>query len=386
MSLYYFDHAASAPRRDEVLAAMTPYLQGVVGNPSGTHRAARASRRAIEEAREEIATFVGVAPGGVIFTAGGTESCHLAVTGVVRRFRRVVGPAEIVISPVEHHAVLETAETMARDHDDVVLHQLRVDGDGVVALDSLDAVLNERTALVSVMVANNETGVEQPVRAVGDAVRSRAPQAVSHTDAVAAAPWLDLADVTASSDLVSICAHKMGGPVNAGALLVRRSVQFDPVVAGGGQERGYRGGTVDVAAAVGLAAAVRLCASERVALVAATRVRQRTLESALRAVPGLLVTAPSARRLPGHVHVTVEGVASDEMLFLLDQENVCASAASSCSSGAGVASHVLAAMGVPAGRARGAVRFTMGPETTDDDVTALIAIFSSVVAKLRANP
>jgi cysteine desulfurase len=174
--------------------------------------------------------------------------------------------------------------------------------------------------------------------------------------------------------------------VNAGALLVRRSVQFDPVVAGGGQERGYRGGTVDVAAAVGLAAAVRLCASERVALVAATRVRQRTLESALRAVPGLLVTAPSARRLPGHVHVTVEGVASDEMLFLLDQANVCASAASSCSSGAGVASHVLAAMGVPAGRARGAVRFTMGPETTDDDVTALIAIFSSVVAKLRANP
>ena len=216
-----------------------------------------------------------------------------------------------------------------------------------------------------------------------DAVRSRAPHAVTHTDAIAAAPWLDLVAVTASTDLVSICAHKMGGPVNAGALLLRRAVELDAVVSGGGQERGRRGGTVDVAAAVGLAAAVRVCTAERDDAVVATRARQQRLTAALAAIEGVTVTAPHARRLPGHVHVTVDGLASDEMLFVLDQAGVCASAASSCASGAGTASHVLAAMGVPLARARGAVRFTIGMDTTDAEVTDVIGIFAAMVRQLR---
>ncbi len=383
MTLYYFDHAASAPRREEVFAAMEPYLHGVVGNPSGTHQAARASRRAIEEAREEVASFVGVTPGGVIFTGGGTESCHLALSGVVRHARRAGQPVEIVTSPIEHHAVLETAEALAREDEGVSVRVVPVDADGVVDLGVLDALLNERTALCSVMTANNETGVIEPVNDVGDLAAAHSPRVVTHTDAVAAAPWLDLATVTASVDLVSICAHKLGGPVNAGALLVRRPVDFDPVVSGGGQERGRRGGTVDVAAAVGLAAAVRLSALERIENVRQTAALQARLEACVGALDGVRVTAPSAARLPGHVHLTVTDVVSDELLFLLDQAGVCASAASSCASGAGEPSHVLAAMGVSRDRARGAVRFTLGPETTAEDVGALERIFAATLAQLR---
>ena len=204
-----------------------------------------------------------------------------------------------------------------------------------------------------------------------------------HSDAVAAAPWLNLPIVTASVDLVSICAHKIGGPVNSGALIARGNVALDAVVPGGGQERGRRGGTVDVAAAVGLATAARLTRNE----LADTNDRlidyQHKLLASLSFLPGIAITAPEALRVPGTVHVTFEGLASDELLFLLDQEGVCASAAASCSSGAGEPSHVLAAMGISPERARGSLRLSMGPETTVDEVERVIAILSAIVYKLR---
>lgn len=383
MSLHYFDHAASAPRRREVLEAMAPYLSGVVGNPSGSHRAARSARRAIEDARDEIAQFCSVAPRGVILTGGGTESCHLAITGVAHRFRSTHPATEIVTSAVEHHAVLEAAEHVALDFDDVSWQSANVDADGVIDLDSLTQLLTASTAIVSVMAANNETGVIQPIDAVVDTVRRHAAQALVHSDAVAAAPWIELSQITQLVDLFSICAHKLGGPVNAGALIVRGDVALDPVVSGGGQEQGRRGGTVDVAAAVGLAAAVRASARERAQAVAATSRRSAELREFFSSLAGVTLTSAGARTLPGHVHLTVAGVASDELLFLLDQAGVCASAASSCSSGAGVASHVLAAMGVDPLLARGAVRFTLGAETSDEDVAALRQAFSTALVQLR---
>jgi cysteine desulfurase len=207
---------------------------------------------------------------------------------------------------------------------------------------------------------------------------------VTHTDAVAAAPWLDLAIVTAPIDMISICAHKIGGPVSAGALVVRGDVLFDAVVPGGGQERGRRGGTVDVAAAVGLATAVRLTMAERDEVNKRVGEYQEQLLGAFRKLPGCAITAPGANRLPGTVHVTFDGLASDELLFLLDQAGVCAAAASSCSSGAAIASHVLAAMDMAPERARGSLRFSMGGETTDDDVESLITILTTVVDRLHA--
>jgi cysteine desulfurase len=383
MSQYYFDHAASAPRRDEVTEAMARWQHGVVGNPSGNHRAAREARRAVEDAREEIAGLVGAKPGGVIFTGGGTESCQLAIVGGAHRYRRSHERCEIVVSKIEHHAVLDAAEMMARDFDDVHVRYVDVDPEGVVDLDSLRGVMSENTAIVSVMAVNNETGVRQPLDGVNAVVRGVPGDALTHTDAVAAAPWLSLAVVTASTDMVSICAHKIGGPVNSGALILRNDAAVDPVTPGGGQERGRRGGTVDVAAAVGLAAALRLTDAELADVNDRVLDFQEKLAAAFGYLPGCQVTAVGAARVPGTVHVTLEGLASDEILFLLDQAGVCASAAASCSSGASTQSHVLAAMGVAPERARGSIRFSMGGETTDDDVEALINALSSVVYRLH---
>ncbi|HEY1762791.1 MAG TPA: aminotransferase class V-fold PLP-dependent enzyme [Acidimicrobiales bacterium] len=383
MSEYYFDHAASAPRRDEVTEAMARWQHGVVGNPSGSHRAAREARRAVEDAREEIAGLVGAKPGGVIFTGGGTESCQLAIVGAAHRYRRSHERCEIVVSKIEHHAVLDAAEMMARDFDDVQVRYIDVDAEGVADLDSLRGVVNEHTAIVSVMAVNNETGVRQPLDGVNAVVRAVPGDALTHTDAVAAAPWLSLSVVTASTDMVSICAHKIGGPVNSGALILRNDAAVDPVTPGGGQERGRRGGTVDVAAAVGLAAALRLTDAELADVNDRVLDYQEKLAAAFSYLPGCLVTAAGAARVPGTVHVTLDGLASDEILFLLDQAGVCASAAASCSSGASTQSHVLAAMGVAPERARGSIRFSMGGETTDDDVEALINALSTVVYRLH---
>lgn len=382
---YYFDHAASAPRRDEVAQAMARWQHGVVGNPSGSHRAAREARRAVEEARDEIAQFVGAKPGGVIFTAGGTESCHLAVTGVANHHRRHHETTSIVLSRVEHTAIIDAVELLVRDYPSVSARYVDVDSDGVLDLELLRRAIGDDTAVVSVMTANNETGVIQPLDGVHAAVTdSQCEGVVTHTDAVAAAPWLDLALATAPIDMISICAHKIGGPVSAGALIVRGDIPFDAVVPGGGQERGRRGGTVDVAAAVGLATAVRLTTVERDEVNQRVAKYQRQLLTAFRDLPRCAITAPGANRLPGTVHVTFDGLASDELLFLLDQAGVCAAAASSCSSGAAVASHVLAAMDMAPERARGSLRFSMGAETSDGDVAALISILTSVVERLHA--
>lgn len=382
---YYFDHAASAPRRDEVTDAMARWQHGVVGNPSGSHRAAREARRAIEEARDEVAAFVGAPSGGVVFTAGGTESCHLAVVGVTNSHRRRHAHSDIVVSRIEHHAVTDAAQMMARDFSDVTVRYVEVDAEGVCDLDSLAAQLSEHTALVSVMAVNNETGVRQPLDGVSALTTSHgSSDAVTHTDAVAAAPWLSLPVVTATTDLVSICAHKLGGPVNSGALVARREVGMDAVTPGGGQERGRRGGTIDVAAAVGLAAALRATARDLTEVYERVADLQQTLVGACALLPGCRVTAPDALRVPGTVHLTFEGLASDELLFLLDQAGVCASAAASCSSGAVTQSHVLAAMGVAPERARGSLRLSMGPETTAGEVEVLIEVLATVVHRLHS--
>lgn len=363
---------------------MAPWQRGVVGNPSGAHRPAREARRAIEEARDEVAAFVGAAPGEVVFTGGGTESCHLAVVGTACEHMRTHDSTSIVVSRIEHHAVLDAAKMMASHHPSVKLRYAEVDEEGVVDLESLRGALSDDTAIVSVMAVNNETGVRQPLDGVSAITNAMIPGGTTiHTDAVAAAPWVHLPVVTATVDLVSICAHKMGGPVNSGALIVRGDIRLEPVVPGGGQERGLRGGTVDVAAAVGLAAAVRATARELTATNDRVLEYQHKLSAALSFLPGCRITAPGALKVAGTVHVTLEGLSSDELLFLLDQQGVYASAGASCSSGAGEASHVLAAMGIANDRARGALRLTMGAETTQADVDALITVLSEVVYRLR---
>lgn len=384
MTSYYFDHAASAPRREAVTAAMAPWLQGVVANPSGAHHAARAAQRALEDAREAVAAHLGARPGEVVFTAGGTESCQLAVAGRALWARRTRGRVRLVVSAVEHHAVLDAADWAARTLEGVCVEHAPVDRDGRVTPEGLARLLTPDTALVSVMTANNETGVLEPLEAVREAA-ARVPGCATHTDAVAAAPWLDLARASAGIDLVSVCAHKIGGPVNAGALVARGGVELDALVPGGGQERGRRGGTVDVAAAVGLAAALEGVARERAAVAERVGGYRDRIIAALGNLSGVRISAAGAARLPGTVHLTVEGVVSDELLFVLDRSGVCASAAASCSSGASGPSHVLAAMGVGAGRARGSLRLSMGAETSSEEVDAVIALVTAAIERLRGD-
>ncbi len=380
----YLDHAATAPLRPEVAAAMAGVHIGL-GNPTGSHPAAQRARRLLEEARDEVGAFLGRDPGEIVFTSGGTESANLAVLGPAEAARQERGEAVVLCSAVEHPAVRESARAAAKAGLDT--RELPVDEYGVVDPDALARTLSSRVTSVAVMTANNETGVIQPLPDLVDLVHRRAPKAYVFTDAVQAAPYLDLADITAGADLVSLSAHKVGGPVGVGVLAISRRVVMEPRQYGGGQERERRSGTQDVAGAVGLATALRLVSAERA--TAAPRVaglRDRLRDGLLAAVDGAHRTVPAAAGaavLPGHLHLCVPGVEREELLVALGEEGVCVSGGSSCASGALQPSHVLAAMGLAPGLAAGALRFTLGYATTDADVDRALAVVPAVVASLR---
>jgi cysteine desulfurase len=379
----YLDHAATAPLRPEVAAAMAEVHAAPLGNPSGSHPPAQRARRLLEEARDEVAAFLGRHPSTVVFTSGGTESANLAVLGTLQAAQRARGEAVVLCSAVEHPAVRESCRAAALGGAEV--RELPVDAAGVLERDTLTRALSSRVTLVALMTANNETGVVEPVGDVVEAVRRRAPEAVVFTDAVQAAPWLDLVDATADADLVGISAHKVGGPTGAGALAISPRVALTPRQYGGGQERERRSGTQDVAGAVGMAAALRLVSAERdgAAKQVAAR-RDRLAEGLLAAVPGAHRTVASGVPvLPGHLHLCLPGVQREELLVALGAEGVCVSGGSSCASGALEPSHVLAAMGVADALAAGAVRLTLGYGTTDEEIERALAVVPAVVAALR---
>jgi cysteine desulfurase len=355
-----------------------------LGNPTGSHPPAQRAKRLLEESRDQVASFLGREPGEIVFTSGGTEAANLAVLGTVLPALRRRGEAVLLSSAVEHPAVRESAVAAAQAGVDV--RELPVDAAGRVQIEALERALSSRVALVAIMTANNETGVIEPLAEVVAATRRRAPDAVVFSDAVQAAPALDLAEVTAAADLVSLSAHKVGGPVGVGALAVGPRAALEPRQHGGGQERERRSGTPDVVGAVGLAAALRLVAAEREAeTVRLAALRDRLARGLLTAVGDLSTTVPEGTPvLPGHLHVCVPGVEREELLLALGREGVCASAGSSCASGALEPSAVLAAMGVPDALAGGALRLTLGWGTTEDDIARVLAVVPSVVAQLRS--
>ena len=367
----YLDHAATSPLRPEVFEAMAAVWGQGLGNPSGAHRLARAGRRVLDDARDDIAAVVGCRPGDVVFTSGGTEADNLAVLGLAD------GPGSAVCPAAEHHAVLAAVEAVGGT-------VVAVCPDATVDLDALADALDDRVRVVSVMLANNEVGTVNDLDAVAAVVAERVPRATLHTDAVQAARWLDLRAATASCGAVSVTAHKLGGPVGTGALVVRPEVDgLRPQLLGGGQERGRRSGTQDVAGAVGLATALRLAAEERAEVVARVgRLRDRLVDGLRATVPGLVETAAGGDGVAGTAHVCVPGVAAEAVLFLLDEAGVYASAASSCASGAQQASHVLEAMGVPFELAGGSLRFSLGPTTTDADVDRALDVVPAAVTKV----
>lgn len=373
------DHAATTALRPEAAEAMEPFGARRYGNPSGAHRLARDAVRAIDEARERIAVALGCEPGELVFTSGGTEADNHAVTGGMPPREGVP-----VCSAVEHHAVLDPVQALGG-------RTVGVDASGRVDLEELAAVLDELgsdASVVSVMLANNETGVVNDLAAVASVVRSHEPEVPIvpvHTDAVQAAAWLDLATVAADADLISVSAHKLGGPKGVGALVARRHTHLRPLLLGGGQERGRRSGTSNVAGIVGFAAALDATVAERrEACARVAKLRDRLAVGLAATVPGLTRTVPDGVDvLPAILHVCIDGVDSETLLFLLESEGVLASAASSCSSGAQEPSHVLAAMGVPEERARGSLRMSLGWDSTDAEVDVALRAVPLAVQRVR---
>ena len=383
----YLDHAATTPVRPEARDAMLPWLGDRTGNPSGAHRLARDARRAIDDARDTFAEVTGFDPGDIVFTAGGTEADNLAVLGVLDAVGR---PDATAVCPAsEHHAVLEAVE---HRHGRIV----RVRADGQVDLDHLAELLDDTVALASVMAVNNESGVIADLHAVLDLVAEHAPGAMVHTDAVQALTWLDLPAATTSPsgrrvDLLSLSAHKFGGPQGVGVLAVRAGTPLQPRLLGGGQERGRRSGTQNVAGIVGAAAAARTATDTRPETVARLgALRDRLADGLHHAIDGLVETAvdPVTRdrsaKVAGSCHVCIPGIEAEALLVLLEDRDVFASAASSCASGAQDPSHVLAAMGVPREVAAGSLRLSLGWSSTEADVDAALEAVPGAVERLRS--
>lgn len=345
----YLDHAATTPVRPEVAEAMLPWLTARFGNPSGGHAVAREARTAVEEARDELAEALGCEPRELVFTSGGTEADNLAIAGVGGR---------VACSAIEHHAVLDAVRALGGT-------TIPVGPDGIVDVEAVPGDVE----LVSVMLVNNELGTIQPLAEVA----TRAGGLV-HTDAVQALPWLDVATLAAPAHLVSVSAHKVGGPQGVGALVVRAGVRLTPLLRGGGQEAERRSGTHNVAGIVGFAAAVRAC---RAAPPQVAHLRDR-LAAGLIAVPGCRLTVPG-RTVPGILSVLFDGIESEALLVLLDRAGVCASAAASCASGAMEASHVLAAVGATGG----SLRLSLGWTSTEAEVDRALVVIPAAVAQLR---
>lgn len=379
----YLDHAASTPMRPEAIAAMLPFLADHPGNPSGTHSGARATKTALEEARETVAAVCGCRPNEVVFTGSGSEADNLGVKGAARAARQRDGRLDgVVTTGIEHKAVLGSVDRLARQGFRV--ERIAAHAVGAVDVDALCRAVDEHTALVSVMLVNNETGVVQPVDEIARLVRERAPQARLHTDAVQAPQWLDLRSAAAGVGLVAISGHKFGGPKGVGALVVRDDTAILPLIDGGGHERGLRAGTQNVAGIVAFATALRVTDENRAAETARIRALRDELEHGLAAsVEGFTVNGAAAERVPGALHCTFAGVEAETVLLALDQRGVMAASGSACSSGAIDPSHVLLAMGMPREQALSSVRFSLGYASTRADIDAALTVVPEVVATLR---
>jgi cysteine desulfurase len=384
----YLDHAATTPMLPAAMAAMTKEL-GEVGNPSSLHAAGRRARRVVEESREAVAGAFGARPSEVVFTGGGTESDNLAVKGLFWARQRDRARPRILASAVEHHAVLDPVRWLEQQQDaDVVWLDVdslgRVDPQQVAEEIARDP---ESVALVTVMWANNEVGTVQPIR---DVVEAAARYAVPvHSDAVQAAGWLDVDFAASGLDALTLSAHKLGGPLGVGAVLLSRSVSPTALIHGGGQERDVRSGTLDTPAIAGFAAAATETAEDR-------RTRSATV-GGLRdeLIAGVIEAVPDARlngdprldpqwRLPTNAHLSFPGCEGDSLLMLLDAYGVQCSTGSACSAGVPEPSHVLLAMGASPAEARSSLRFSLGHTSTRSDVMELCAAIGPVVERARS--
>lgn len=354
----YLDHAATTPMFAEAKDAMLAYFNQNVGNPTGAHLSAQKSRRQLDNAREKIADILKVQMGDVIFCSGGTEANNLAIFG---SHQKNPNP-KIFCSAIEHPAVLRPIQSL---HGKT----LGVLPSGVLDLNQLEQI-DETTQLVSVMAVNNETGIIQPLAEVAEIVRKKAPDALLHTDAAQAVLWLDIAEHAKDFDLISLSAHKFGGPSGVGALIIKsQRPKINPQQLGGKQERDRRSGTPNVAGAIGMSVAIEIARQDRTARnKKIAKLRDSLQDGLIKALPQISPTGESQSKVAAACHLCIPDIVGEELLFLLTNAGIEASAASSCASGAEEASHVLSAMGYPPDLAQGAIRFFLGHTTQQSHI------------------
>ena len=387
----YFDHAATTPMLPAVAAAMAEQYTAV-GNASSLHASGRSARRVVEESREAIAAALGARPSELIFTSGGTESDNLAVKGIFWSRRESDQRRRLIVSPTEHHAVLDAVEWLHK-HEGAQVCWLPTDAHGRISADALSNCIDEDpddVALVSIMWANNEVGT---VNDIASLARVCQPYGIPlHTDAVQAVGVLPI-DVTASGvDALTMTGHKLGGPYGAGVLMLRTDVSATPLAHGGGQERDVRSGTLDTPAVRGLAVGVDAAVAsrlERAPRIAALRdrlvrgIQAEIPDAVLNGAPVDSIVAGGPGRLPGNAHLSFPGCEGDALLMLLDARGIECSTGSACSAGVSQPSHVLLAMGADVERARGSLRFSLGHTSTDADVDHLLEVIPGVVERAR---
>jgi cysteine desulfurase len=379
MRTVYFDYNATTPLDAPVREAMLPFLGEVWGNPSSVHRLGRQARALLDDARERAAKVLGCKPSEVVFTSGGTESANLAILGTARRLRSK--GRHLITSAIEHHAVLHSCDYLAR-HEGFEVTRLPVDQEGRVSPEALAESIRPDTVLVSVMAANNEIGTVQEVAQLGEICRSR--DVVFHTDAVqwfGKEPFLGVEQFKA--DLVSVCAHKLHGPKGAGALFVKSPLQPDAILFGGGHENERRAGTENLAGIVGLVEALARFA--RAPVFPRTKLLGLTdrLLGVMEALPGVHFVGSRQRRLANTVAFVVEGTDSIALLAGLDLEGVCASSGSACSAGSLEPSHVIQALGLGPKLANSLVRFSLGRDTTEEEVAYVAEVLPGVIERTR---
>jgi cysteine desulfurase len=380
MKRVYLDHAATTPVEPEVAEAMARVYRDVHGNPSSVYAEGRAARALVDEAREQVAAAIGATPAEIVFTSGGTEADNLAIRGGLKA-RRTERDG-LVTSAIEHHAVLDTARDLeASAH--VRLTIVPVDETGRVDPRAVAAAIDERTSLVSVMHANNEIGTLEPIAEIGAICRERG--VTFHSDAVQSTGALPFDVRKMPVDLVSLNAHKFYGPKGVGALYVRRGTRIATVQTGGGQEKGRRTGTENVAGIVGLGVAMRI-ASERREVESArqAKLRDRIIDGVLAQVPDAVLTGHRTERLPNNASFCFRGADGPSLVTALDLEGFAVSSGSACTSGTTEPSHVLLALGLDEETAKGSLRVTVGRSTTDADVDAFLAVVPKVAERIRA--
>lgn len=376
--MIYLDNAATTAMHESVLARMMPYFSADFGNPGSVHAAGRTALHAVMDARATVAECLGCTPRQIVFTSGGTEADNQALaTGA--EFGRGVHRMRMVASSIEHPAVLRALDYWQTQG--FVITLVNPDETGVVSARAIEAVLDDDVCLVSVMAANNETGVLQPISEIAQAAHGAG--ALFHSDAVQAAGHVRLDTEASCIDMLSISAHKFHGPKGVGALVCRTCEGAEPLIYGGGQERGRRSGTENVPGIVGLAAALEEACETMEEDANRIRRLRDCLEARLEQIEGAYVVGKAAPRVPGISNVCFEGLDHQTLIPLLDARGVCASAGSACSAGAVKISHVLRAMGIPEPIAKGSVRFSLCVDTTQEDGDAAAAAMHEIAATLK---